>query len=88
MCLQHNRWSYFKYILYLHEKDEDKYTGLEDYVWDLVDSDNARDQIRWFPTGTALNYEKKGDVDDDDEGDENDEDQEGDEDEEENNDDE
>merc|ERR1712048_148787 len=84
---EHNRWSYFKYMLYLEEKDEDKYTGLEDYVWDLIKSTNARDQIRWFPTGVALNHRKKGDADDEsngDEGDEDDEDQEGDE--EENND--
>jgi len=51
---EHNRWSYFKYILYLHEKDEDTFTGLEQYVWDLISSTNVRDQISWFPLGTAL----------------------------------
>ena len=68
-------------MLYLHEKDEDTYTGLEDYVWDLISSKNARDQIRWFPAGTALAYEKKkkGDEGDKSDADEDDEDEENDE---------
>ena len=52
--MQHNRWSYFKYILYLHEKDEDTFTGLEQYVWKLINSEKLSDQIRWFPNGKAL----------------------------------
>merc|ERR1712224_949050 len=51
---EHNRWSYFKYILYLHQKDEDTFTGLEQYVWNLIKSTNVREQILWFPVGKAL----------------------------------
>ena len=66
-------------MLYLDEKDEDTYTGLEQYVWDLISSTNARDQIRWFPAGKAgsLPEDEAGsreDENDDDEEDEEDDD--------------
>jgi len=51
-------------MLYLHEKDEDTYTGLEQYVWDLINSTNIRDQIRWFPMGKALSLEARREDDD------------------------
>ena len=83
MCdVQHNRWSYFKYILYLHEKDEDTYTGLEQYVWKLINSAKLSDQIRWFPLRRALSLKKEEEGEEDNFEDEEDEDG-GDEDEEE-----
>ena len=80
--MQHNRWSYFKYILYLHEKDEDTYTGLEQYVWKLINSAKLSDQIRWFPLRRALSLKKEEEGEEDNFEDEEDEDG-GDEDEEE-----
>merc|ERR1712187_1093324 len=75
---EHNRWSYFKYMLYLDEKDEDTYTGLEQYVWDLINSKNARDQIRWFPSGKALSLSaREADENNGDEDEEEDEDDDG-----------
>jgi len=79
---EHNRWSYFKYILYLHEKDEDTYTGLEQYVWKLINSAKLSDQIRWFPLRRALSLKKEEEGEEDNFEDEEDEDG-GDEDEEE-----
>ena len=75
--MQQNRWSYFKYILYLHEKDEDTYTGLEQYVWKLINSAKLSDQIRWFPLRRALSLKKEEEGEEDnfeDEEDEEDED--------------
>ena len=68
--VQHNRWSYFKYILYLHEKDEDTYTGLEQYVWKLINSAKLSDQIRWFPIRKALSLGNEAQDEEDDFGDE------------------
>merc|ERR1712187_550059 len=57
-CNQHNRWSYFKYWLYLVEKDPDDFNGVEQYVWDLLRSGHSNDRIKWMPLDRSLCLEK------------------------------
>jgi hypothetical protein len=63
--------------LYLHEKDEDTYTGLEQYVWKLINSAKLSDQIRWFPLRRALSLKKEEEGEEDNFEDEEDEEEDG-----------
>lgn len=46
----HNMWKYTYYIMYLKEKKQTKYTGIEAYIISLVDSS----KISYFPMNRAI----------------------------------
>lgn len=56
MLVQHNRWSYLKYLLYLREKDNFKMTGLERYI---LKKWYSKERVDWLPQGRAWCLEKQ-----------------------------
>jgi len=47
---EHNMWQYVFFLVYLHEKDPNNYTGAESFVNDLVKENDAS----WFPINQAI----------------------------------
>jgi inositol 1,4,5-triphosphate receptor type 1 len=47
---EHNMWEYLYYVVYLRQKDETEYTGIETYVADKLEEDDTS----WYPTEKAI----------------------------------
>jgi len=43
-------WNYINFIAYLRYKDKTEYTGIEDYISDLVEENNEK----WIPFHKSL----------------------------------
>lgn len=46
-------WNYIFFLAYLHDKDKTEYTGIEDYIYALVEEHNEK----WIPFHRSLTLE-------------------------------
>lgn len=53
---QHNKWNYVYYLGYLLDKDENDYTGNEQYIAELF----QKKELSWFPQGQSISLSKLG----------------------------
>jgi inositol 1,4,5-triphosphate receptor type 1 len=47
---EHNMWQYVFFLVYLHQKDPNNYTGAESHVDTLVKKNDAA----WFPVNQVI----------------------------------
>jgi len=53
--LEHNMWKYLAYVVYIDQKDQNDYTGLESYVSEMIEEED----MNFYPLDKALCMEEE-----------------------------
>jgi hypothetical protein len=60
-------WNYVYFLIFIHDKDKNDFTGIEQYLYKLISNDDKETgigDISFFPILRSLSLEQKGSNDD------------------------